>query len=313
MEPRYPQAEDAPDDFDRAVLIDAESGEPIRAVWNHQLEICRLDLGGTYLSYIDAGEGHPIVLIPGWMGSTFNFAPQIEALSRQFRVICFDPIGSGMSDRPSLAYSPAEHFRFARRFIEKLRVWPSVVIGHSMGGAIAYALAAENPELVRGLAMIAPRPPVLAKEPVAHKLFRRMAGRFPRGTETVTASAIRSSSARIAKSNVPPGLFENTGAIRESLASIAKSRGFGRAAARTLIQLENWSEWSGRLREIEAPSLLIWGTKDKVNPISNKSEITAELPEIEVTVIEGAGHLPTLDAPVAVNDAIVAFATRILE
>ncbi|RIK09576.1 MAG: hypothetical protein DCC49_06005 [Acidobacteria bacterium] len=313
MEPRFPQAEEVPDEAGRTALTDPQSGESIKAIWNREIEFCRLDLGGTYLSYIDAGAGRPIVLIPGWMGSAFNFAPQIEALASDFRVICFDPIGSGMSDRPSIAYSPAEHFRFARRFIEKLRVWPSVVVGHSMGGAIAYALASENPELVRGLAMIAPRPPVLAKEPVAQRLFRQTARRFPRASESLVASAIKSTSAQIAKSNVPKGLFENTGEIRDFLSSILKSRGFSRAAARTLIQLENWSEWSGRLREIEAPSLVIWGTKDKVNPMANTSEITAELPEAEVALIEGAGHLPTLEAPEAVNEAVVAFAKRILE
>lgn len=313
MEPRFPQAEEVPDDLGRTALTDAQSGESIRAAWNTDIEVCRLDLGGTYLSYVDTGEGPPIVLIPGWMGSTFNFAPQIEALSEEFRVICFDPIGSGMSDRPSIAYSPAEHFRFTRRFVEKLRVWPAVVVGHSMGGAIAYALASENPELVRGLAMIAPRPPVLAKEPATQRLFRRMAHRFPRGAETLAASAIKSSSARIAKSNVPSGLFENTDEIRDSIFTISRSPGFSRAAARTLIQLENWSEWSGRLREIEAPSLLIWGTKDNVNPVANTSEITVELPETEVALIEGAGHLPTLEAPEAVNEAVINFAKQILE
>lgn len=313
MEPRFPQAEEVPDDLARTALTDAQSGESIRAAWDTAIEVCRLDLGGTYLSYVDTGEGPPIVLIPGWMGSAFNFAPQIEALAKDFRVICFDPIGSGMSDRPSIAYSPAEHFRFARRFVEKLRVWPSVVVGHSMGGAIAYALASENPELVRGLVMIAPRPPVLAKEPAAQRLFRRMAHRFPRGTEKLAASAIRSSSARIAKSNVPDGLFENTDEIRDSISSISRSPGSSQAAARTLIQMQNWSEWSGRLREIEAPSLLIWGTKDKVNPAANSSEITVELPEAEVAFIDGAGHLPTLEAPDAVNEAVVAFAKKILE
>lgn len=313
MESRFPHAEELPDDLGRTALTDTQSGESVRAVWNSEIEVCRLDLGGTYLSYIDAGQGHPVVLIPGWMGSTFNFALQIEALSKDFRVICFDPIGSGMSDRPSIAYSPAEHFRFARRFVEKLRVWPSVVVGHSMGGAIAYALASENPELVRGLAMISPRPPVLAKEPAGQRLFRHMARRFPRGTEKLAASVIKSASARIARSNVPDGLFENTTEIRDSISSFSKSRGNSRAAARTLIQLENWSEWSGRLREIEAPSLLIWGTKDKVNPVANTSEITVELPNAELTLIEGAGHLPTLEAPKAVNEAVVAFAKKILE
>lgn len=313
MEPLFPQAEEVPDDIERRVLTDSQSGEPIRAAWNPSLEICRLDLGGTYLSYVDTGKGPPIVLIPGWMGSTFNFAPQIEALSADFRVICFDPIGSGMSDRPSIAYSPAEHFRFARRFIEKLRVWPTVVIGHSMGGAIAYALASENPELVRGLAMITPRPPVLASEPVMQKLFRRLAHRFPQGAEMLAATAIKASSAQVAKSSFPAGLFANTSEVRDAIHSISRSTGFSRAAARTLIQMENWSEWSGRLREIEAPSLLIWGTKDRVNPVANASEITMELPETEVAIIEGAGHLPTLEAPETVNKAVITFVKKILK
>lgn len=304
MDPKFPQAEDLPD-VSCLPLADPTTGDTLRAPWDEQIEFCRLDLGGTYLSYIDVGDGPPVVMIPGWMGTAVNFAPQIAALSENYRVLCFDPIGSGHSDRPSIAYTPNEHFRFARRFIEKLRVWPAAVVGHSMGGAIAYALAAENPELVGSLVMIAPRTPVPGSVPAAQKVFRHMARRFPSGTERMITFSLGVLAARIARANVPKTTFANAAEVRDSLR--LAMRNSPRASARTLIQMDQWSEWSGRILEIEAPSLLIWGRRDRVNPIGNKSEITAGLPEVELEVIEGAGHLPMLEKPDLVTEILHRF------
>lgn len=291
-----PEAENVPDEVAGEPIV-GFLGEVLRAPWTDKIELRRLELGGTYLCYVDVGDGPPVVCIPGWMGTTLNFAPQIESLSRKYRILCFDPIGSGWSDRPSISYSPRENFKFARRFIEKLRVWPATLIGHSLGGTIACALAAENPELVNALCLISPRAPVPNTVPLSQKLFHRLAARFPNGAERIGASVIKVLAFQMMKASMPDLIFEDREKIRSFHREMTRSLGFPRAAARGLVQMNSCSQWSGRLRSIEVPTKIIWGGRDKINPKANIVEIITEIAHATAEIIEGVGHIPMLEAP----------------
>lgn len=110
------------------------------------------------LHYLDVGSGPAILLIHGLGGNLGHFdCGMIDELARDFRVVAIDRPGSGYSERPSDA--PANVRAQARQVaevIEKLEIDNPLVVGHSLGGAVALALALEKPELVRGLALLAP-------------------------------------------------------------------------------------------------------------------------------------------------------------
>jgi pimeloyl-ACP methyl ester carboxylesterase len=110
------------------------------------------------LHYVDCGEGPAILMIHGLGGNLGHFdCGMIHDLAKDFRVVAIDRPGAGYSERPPS--SPANLRAQARQVaevIDKLELDNPLVVGHSLGGAVALALALEKPELVRGLALLAP-------------------------------------------------------------------------------------------------------------------------------------------------------------
>ncbi|EAQ01477.1 Alpha/beta hydrolase fold [Pseudooceanicola batsensis HTCC2597] len=110
------------------------------------------------LHYLDCGEGPAILMIHGLAGNLGHFdCGMIDDLARDFRVVAIDRPGSGHSDRAE--DGPANIRAQARQVaevIQRLELDNPLVVGHSLGGAIALALALEKPDLVRGLALLAP-------------------------------------------------------------------------------------------------------------------------------------------------------------
>ncbi len=94
---------------------------------------------GTKIHYIEAGQGAPIVLVPGWTMPAEIWQPQIDALSAKYRVIAIDPRSQGDSDKPAEGNYPEQRARDYREVIEHLKLERPVLVGWSM--AVAEVLA----------------------------------------------------------------------------------------------------------------------------------------------------------------------------
>ncbi|NMV41769.1 alpha/beta fold hydrolase [Ralstonia insidiosa] len=117
-----------------------------------------IDVDGDRVHYVDQGSGPAIVFVHGLCGNLRNFAYlELERLTQSHRVILIDRPGSGRSLRGDA--SPANVYAQARtiaRCIEKLGLDKPVLVGHSLGGAIALAVGLNHPQVIRRLALIAP-------------------------------------------------------------------------------------------------------------------------------------------------------------
>ena len=114
-----------------------------------------LDIDGTAIHYVEAGKGDVGVLIHGWNGSTCSFRYTIPELAQDYHVIALDLKGYGYSARPKDGdYSLTAQSEIVARFMDRLAVKDSVVIGHSMGGAVATRLALRYPEWVKKLVLV---------------------------------------------------------------------------------------------------------------------------------------------------------------
>jgi len=117
-----------------------------------------LDVTGARIHYLERGSGPAIVMVHGLGGQAGNFAYGIvEQLAGQFRVIVIDRPGAGYSSR---ACDDSARLRaqaaMVVEFIHKLGLQRPLLVGHSLGGAIALAVALEFPDMVSGLALLAP-------------------------------------------------------------------------------------------------------------------------------------------------------------
>ncbi|RQR44144.1 MULTISPECIES: alpha/beta fold hydrolase [unclassified Burkholderia] len=117
-----------------------------------------VDIGGDHIHYVEYGGGPPLVFVHGLAGQWRNFAYlPLTRLAQHHRVILVDRPGAGRSLRG--ASSQANVFAQARTvaaFIDALKLDRPVLVGHSLGGAIALAVGLNHPERVSRLALIAP-------------------------------------------------------------------------------------------------------------------------------------------------------------
>lgn len=111
---------------------------------------------GVKLYYDEAGSGSPIVFVPGWTCNRSHFAPQAAHFSSAHRCISVDLRGHGESDTPEQVYTIEAFADDVAWMCGELGVTRGVLVGHSMGGAIALALAARRPELCEALVMLDP-------------------------------------------------------------------------------------------------------------------------------------------------------------
>jgi pimeloyl-ACP methyl ester carboxylesterase len=142
-----------------------------------------IDVDGARIHYLDEGTGPTLLLVHGLAGQMLNFTHSLLGkLTPHFRVIVIDRPGSGYSTRPKGASATISgQARTISRFCQELKLGRPVIVGHSLGGAIALALALNHPEQVAGLALLAPVthrpdrvPPPFDRMAIASPVLRRL-------------------------------------------------------------------------------------------------------------------------------------------
>lgn len=128
-----------------------------------------IDIGGDRLHYVDIGSGPPIVFVHGLCGQMRNFAYlPMATLARDHRVILLDRPGAGYSTRGATSSaSVSAQAQTVVDFMSALGLEQPLLVGHSLGGAIALAVALDHPSAVSGIGLIAPLTHGVAAPPKA--------------------------------------------------------------------------------------------------------------------------------------------------
>lgn len=110
------------------------------------------DAGEGWMSYVDTGQGRPIVFVHGSMTWSFLYRKMIEELYPHFRCIAPDNLGFGLSDKPHEAdYRPEAHAERFAKLMDFLRLTDVTLVLHDYGGPIGLNWAADNPDRVRDI------------------------------------------------------------------------------------------------------------------------------------------------------------------
>lgn len=124
------------------------------------------------------GEGEPLVLITGLANDVTNYEHIIALLSQKYRVLAFDNRGAGRTDKPDSPYSMEQMADDTRGLMGALDIGQAHVIGVSMGGRIAMALALQHPGTVKSLILVSTfARPVARGGPLPE--FREGPGKYP--------------------------------------------------------------------------------------------------------------------------------------
>ncbi len=135
---------------------------PAQDAFSH--DYVRID--GRRIHCVTAGQGAPVLLIPGWPQTWYAWRHVMQALAAQgFQAIAVDPPGTGFSDRPDSGYDTGAIAQTLHRTMLALGHARYQVAGHDVGMWVAYALASDQPQAVQSLALTEAVIPGLAPEP----------------------------------------------------------------------------------------------------------------------------------------------------
>lgn len=259
-----------------------------------------LQVDGTHVRYIDAGRGTPVIFLHGLGASMYawrnNLAP-VE--SAGFRVLAFDNRGFGFSGKPANGYSNGEYARLLIAFMDSLHLPDAVLVGHSLGGAIAAQCAITAPKRVRGLVLIDAAGLGIRASVVLRVVALPGVGRLLSGLRSrwMTRRLLRSSYAN------PSKVHEED--VEQYYAPIAEPD-FSRALGGVLREFR-FNALAGHLASIQVPTLVLWGERDVWIPASLGRALASELPRVAYLSIPNAGHALAEEAPTEVNRLLIAF------
>ena len=259
-----------------------------------------LQVDGTRIRYIDVGRGAPVVLLHGLGASMYAWRRNLAAVAAAgFRVIAFDNRGFGLSDKPSAPYDNAAYARLVIALMDSLRLTDAVLVGHSMGGAIAAQVAIEYPARVRGLVLVGSAG-LGAREPL---LFR--VARWPVLGPAALALRGRGFTARLLRSTYyDPGKVTEAD-VDQYYAPVAQPE-YGRAL-RGVLQQFRFTALEGRLDRIAAPTLVLWGEEDRWVPMGLGRALAAGITRSAFVTVPRAGHSVQEEAPDEVNHLVIRF------
>jgi 3-oxoadipate enol-lactonase len=224
---------------------------------------------GIRLYYEVHGAGDPIVLIPGLASDLTEYQPIVSALAQRYKVVTFENRGAGRSDKPSGPYSIEQIAMDADGQLTALEIGPAPILGISLGGRIAVALALRYPERVSRLILVSTS---VKRRPL-------------RGLARVIFNLLL----------VVPVLQTIGRPNRQDYIALIRQRDAARAYDAT-----------DRLPELSMPTLILHGKSDRLAPYGDAKQMHADIPVSQLITFDG-GHLFCFFQQTPFVDAVLDF------
>jgi pimeloyl-ACP methyl ester carboxylesterase len=278
--------------------------------------------GDSTLHYVTGGSGKLVVFYHGFPSYWYLWKHQLKALAKDYRVLAFDGLGANLSDKPSKpsAYTIdklAKQLNTAINIMAEQR--PYVLVGHDWGGALAWALAQENPPGLEKLIVLSAPPYNLLLELLQSNPDQIKASQYMERLKSADGEK------RLSKDNAY-GLWKAGGYekfIERGLLTKTEGELFRTAMARPGVVTGgiNWYRanisttgtiveddyWPSRTARTSVDSMLIWGATDKTFVPEFLLLLPNYTKKLRIETLPGIGHTPQLEAPAKVTQLIEGF------
>lgn len=240
---------------------------------------------GMNINYITEGVGEDVVILHGWGASVGAVMPIVKLLTPHFRVTAIDLPACGKSDEPSEPFDVRDYADLVLKVCEKENITVCTLIAHSNGGRIATQLNTNS------------------SLKVSKNIFVDTAG--------IPAKKSLKVKCRIGAFKAGKKLLSLVGAKKmlDKLSNKMGSEDYRNASPvmkKTMVNMLSL-DMREQMKNITAPTLLIWGEKDTATPLYTAREMESLIPDAGLVVLKGAGHFSYLDSPAIFNAAVKSF------
>jgi len=273
-----------------------------------------LDLDGERLHVLDKGRGLAVVLIHGLSGQMGNFTHSlVERLSGDFRVVAVDRPGSGYSTRaPDAPAGVRAQAATLAKAIRKLNLERPVIVGHSLGGAVALAIALDHPDCAGALALISPATHPVAAPPLMFRglVLRSATLRLLFAWTLATPVALIGREWGKRQAFAPEPVPADFGAAGGGLLALRPSNIFASSSdMMAAMDRDGIEDMTRRYPSLQMPVGILFGRSDPILDWREQGEaMKKELPALDLEIVEG-GHM----LPITQPEACAAFIRRMAE
>jgi len=262
----------------------------------------QIDLpGGLHYVYLEGGQGEPLMLLHGFGANKDNFVRVARFLTPRYRVIIPDHLGFGETGHPSDAdYRAGAQAVRLRSLARALGITRLHLGGSSMGGHISMMYAALYPDEVQSLWLLDPGGIWSAPPGELHKVIVE-------GGENPLMAKNEDDFARIFAfvMSEPPFI------PRPMLNAMARERINNYDLEKRIFMELSSDSVEEHVAGLKTPTLIVWGDKDRVINMATAGVLHKLMPDSQVIIMPGVGHLPMLEQPEKAADDYLKFRTQL--
>ena len=267
-----------------------------------------VQVDGLTIHYQDNGprDAPVLVLLHGFGSSLQTWDVWAAKLELNYRVIRLDLPGFGLTGpSPLHDYSEANDLATLTHFVDKLGVSSFSVLGHSMGGKMAWGLAAAKPDRVKALVLMAPDGFAQAKD----------IGTKPYAMPSIMGVIKFSLPKILVRKSIAPAFYDAS-ALSDRLVDRYYDMLRAPGVRAAILERGNQTIYTDpvpRLKQITAPTLLVWGEQDQMIPSSNAQSYAEVLANSKTVLLPKLGHLAQEEQPEIALGHVVEFLNSTLK
>lgn len=241
-------------------------------------------MGELVLDYVEQGDpsGVPFLLLHGFADSWLSCTRVLPHLPSTLHALAPTQRGHGASGRPATGYSVRDFARDARAFMDALGLGAAVLVGHSMGSAVATRFAIDHPDRTRGLVLVGASSGLAASDAAREQWDATLATL----TDPVDEQLVRKMTEGALVQPVPRAFVDE--AVREGTKVPPH---VWRATFASRWNREG--DFSEKLASIQVPTLIVWGDRDVRYSRADQQALASAIPHARLLVYEGAGTCST--------------------
>ncbi|KIH77019.1 pimeloyl-[acyl-carrier protein] methyl ester esterase [Geoalkalibacter ferrihydriticus] len=247
---------------------------------------------GHTLSYRDAGQGPPLVLLHGWSLSATVFSEMIEGLAADFRVLAPDLRGHGSSDCAP-GFGLEDFSADLRQWLDALNLDTFYLGGWSLGGQVALKLAQVEPQRIERLLLVATTPRFSNAEDWIHGLPDVQVRSLARNLRRVYEKTLGDFFAlQFGPEEITPQRYRQILAFAVRPGRVPAPEA-ALAALETLRQVDLRAD----LHTLGCPTLVVHGRNDAITPVAAGRYLASAIPDARLHELADVGHAPFFSRP----------------